>query len=97
MFLMAEVETLGQALQAGWGIKLRCARGNQRGIVKIDPCKFTAQLDMLTLVCTRGRAFPLSLLPSRMVCPNCGERSVLLTFDIPGTAVPEFVPKWYRH
>jgi hypothetical protein len=44
----------------------------------------------------RSPAFPLSLLPSRMVCPNCGERSVLLTFDIPGASVPKFVPEWYR-
>ena len=93
---MADVETLGQALQAGWGIKLRCARGNRRGIVKIDPCRYTAQLDVLTLVCTRGRSFPLSLLASRMACPNCGERPVLLTFDIPGAAVPAFVPQRYR-
>ena len=93
---MAEVETLGQALQAGCGIKLRCPRGDRRGIVKIDAGRYSASLDLLTLVCTRGRSFPLSLLASRMACPNCGERPVLLAFDIPGTAVPAFVPQRYR-
>jgi hypothetical protein len=93
---MPEVATLGQALQAGWGIKLRCPRGDRRGIVKIDACRYSAPLDLLTLVCTRGRTFPLSLLASRMACPNCGERPVLLTFEIPGAAVPAFVPQQYR-
>jgi predicted RNA-binding Zn-ribbon protein involved in translation (DUF1610 family) len=49
-----------------------------------------------TLVCTRGRAFPLSRLASRMMCPNCGERNVWLTFEVPGSAVPVFVPKVRR-
>ena len=50
-------------------------------------------LDVETLVCTRGRAFPLSRLASRMMCPSCGERNVWLTFEVPGSAVPAFVPK----
>lgn len=93
---MAEVETLGQALQAGWGIKLRCARGHHRGVVKIDECRYSAVLDVKTLVCTRGRAFPLARLASRMMCPNCGERQVWLTFEVPGSAVPAFEPKVHR-
>jgi hypothetical protein len=93
---MADVETLGQAHQAGWGIKLRCGRGDRRGIVKIDACRYSAVLDVETLVCTRGRAFPLSRLASRMMCPNCGERNVWLTFEAPGSAVPAFVPKVQR-
>ncbi len=90
---MADVETLGQAFQAGWGIKLRCARGDHRGIVRIDPCQFKAALDMQTLVCTRGRDFPLARIASRLRCPNCGDMGVQVLFDIPGQAIPTFVPQ----
>ena len=87
------IETLGDAYQASWGVRMRCARGDHRGIVKIDPCRFEAALSMETLVCTRGRRFPLSLLASRLRCPNCGESRVELLFDVPGSALPVFVPR----
>jgi hypothetical protein len=93
---MAEVETLGQAFAAKWGVKMRCNRGHHRGIVKIDECRYSAMLDMETLVCTRGRGFPLAQLQSRLMCPNCGERKVLITFDVPGSYEPVFVPKVHR-
>jgi len=32
-------------------------------------CRYRAELDMETLVWTRGRAFPLSRLESRLRCP----------------------------
>jgi len=92
---MAEVTTLGQAFAAKWGIKMRCARGHHRGIVKIDECRYSAKLDVETLVCTRGRAFPLAMLQSRLACPNCGGRQVFITFDVPGSYEPMFVPKVY--
>jgi hypothetical protein len=41
---------------------MRCGRGDYQGIVKIDRCGFEAKLDMETLVCTPGRAFPLARL-----------------------------------
>ena len=94
--LMPEVETLGQAFSAKWGIRLRCGRGARRGIVKIDECRYSVQLDVETLVCTRGRAFPLSQLATRMMCPNCGERRVFLTFDVPGSYEPAFIPQVHR-
>jgi hypothetical protein len=90
---MAVIETLGDAYAAKWGIRMRCLRGNHRGIVKIDPCKFEADLILETLVCTRGRRFPLSQLASRLQCPNCGENRVELLFDVPGSALPVFVPQ----
>jgi|SRR5471032_474061 len=90
---MAEIRTIGEAYSAGWGIRMKCARGNHRGIVKIDPCGFETALSMETLVCTRGRAFPLSHLGSRLMCPNCGERRVELLFDVPGSAIPCFIPQ----
>jgi formate dehydrogenase maturation protein FdhE len=38
---------------------------------------------MSTLVWTRGRGFPLSRLESRLRCPNCGSRDVVLLITIP--------------
>jgi hypothetical protein len=93
---MPEIETLGQALQAKWGIRMHCKRGSHRGIVKIDECRYSYSLDVESLVCTRGRAFPLSQLASRMMCPNCGERKVYLSFEIPGANVPAFIPRVHK-
>lgn len=90
---MAVIQTLGEAYQAKWGIRIRCARGNYRGIVKIEPCQFQASLSMETLVCTRGRGFPLARLASRLKCPNCGESNIDVLFDVPGSALPVFVPQ----
>ena len=90
---MAVIETLGDAYQAGWGVRMRCSRGEHRGIVKIDPCRFEAALSLETLVCTRGRAFPLARLASRLRCPNCGETNIQVLFDVPGSALPQFVPQ----
>ena len=42
-----------------------------------------AKLDMSTLVWTRGRGFPLSRLESRLRCPMCGSRDVVLLITIP--------------
>jgi hypothetical protein len=36
------------------------------------------------------------MLASRMMCPNCGERRVLLTFEVPGAGVRAFIPQVYR-
>jgi len=90
---VAVIETLGDAYQASWGVRMKCGRGGHRGIVKIDPCKFEADLSMETLVCTRGRAFPLARVASRLRCPNCGEIGVHVLFDVPGAAIPVFVPQ----
>jgi len=90
---MAVIETLGEAYSAGWGVRMKCGRGDHRGIVKIDPCRFEATLSMQTLVATRGRAFPLARLASRLRCPNCGEDRIHVLFDVPGSTVPVFVPE----
>jgi hypothetical protein len=65
------VDTLGEAWHLGWRLTARCAFGKPRrhGIVR-------AELDMRTLVMTRGPNFPLSRLESRLICPDCGSRRV---------------------
>ncbi len=35
------------------------------------------------LIWTRGLHFPLSMLPSRLRCPDCGSRSVTLLYQVP--------------
>jgi len=89
---MPEIVTLGDAYQAGWGIRVRCRRGDYTGPAKIERCSYTASLSMETLVCTRGRAFPLARLPARLRCPSCGDTNVQVAFDVPGGALPVFVP-----
>lgn len=90
---MATITTLGDAYAAGWSIRMRCLRGHLKHIVKRDPCRFEAELNLETLVCTRGRRFPLSQLASRLQCPNCGDNKLELLFDVPGSPIPVFVPQ----
>jgi hypothetical protein len=46
-------------------------------------CIFRKQLDLDTLVCTRGPNFPLSRLESRLMCPACGSHSITVVFEPP--------------
>jgi Zn finger protein HypA/HybF involved in hydrogenase expression len=46
-------------------------------------CETSAELDMKTLVWTRGELFPLDQLESRLKCPRCGSRRVTVVFEIP--------------
>lgn len=54
-----DIESLGDAFEAGMTVTMRCAWGKRDGMKSIRECTFGAPLDMLTLVCTRGRDFPL--------------------------------------
>jgi len=78
------VETLGDALDHGWRLELRCTRPSRLGTAKVGRCEYAAALDLVTLVCTRGRAFPLSQLASRMKCPRCGDIRPRILFVAPG-------------
>lgn len=77
------IETLGDAYAANWRIKVRCAWGKQDGLKHIRECVEGAELDLKTLVWTRGRAFPLGMLESRLRCPRCGSRRVRVMFEPP--------------
>ncbi len=74
------VETLGQALDLSWQLEMRCTRPSRVGTVKVGRCGYTYSLDLETLVCTRGRAFPLSRLAERLKCPRCGDTRVRVLF-----------------
>ncbi len=42
---------------------------------------------METLVWTRGRDFPLSRLESRLRCPRCGSRNVVVLYHPPRRSI----------
>ena len=85
-YVLMQVETLGEALKAGWRVHARCVGGivdNTRSTAK---CRHQAELDIQTLVWTRGRNMPLANLRERTMCPRCGNRRINLIFDPPPVA-----------
>lgn len=77
------VETIGEAWQSGWRITARCAFGKRDGMKSVRACIYSYDLDLSTLVWTRGAPFPVSDLASRLKCPRCGSRRVALIFHLP--------------
>ena len=73
--------TLGEAYDAGWRAHIKCAQGNRKGMKSIRECLERDELDLKTLMWTRGEAFPLERLESRMKCPCCWSRRVSVSFD----------------
>jgi hypothetical protein len=81
------IETVGEASQLGWTVIARCAAGKREAMKAHRECGKRSHLDMETLVWTRGAAFPLSRLESRLKCPRCGSRNVALIFDVPPVTI----------
>jgi hypothetical protein len=75
------IVTLGQAYEAGWRVNARCAHGKKRGMKQMPECYENAELDLETLVWTRGEGFPLQDLWSRLKCPHCWSRRITVLFD----------------
>lgn len=73
-------ETIGEAMDAGWEISARCAWGRREGLKSVRQCLWKHRLDIVTLVATRGRDFPLAMLSQRMRCPVCGSRRVAIAY-----------------
>jgi low affinity Fe/Cu permease len=81
-------QTLGEAWKLGWRVRARCLWGgpgthSRHKRIAIE-CDTTIELDMATLVWTRGSKFPLDQLHGRLKCPNCGERRMEVHFEVPG-------------
>jgi hypothetical protein len=81
------VETLGEAYRLGWRATASCIWSgpnpkSRHGRVRTE-CDTTAELDMKTLLWTRGANFPLKLLESRLRCPQCGKLGVTVLFAVP--------------
>lgn len=77
------VETIGEAWQLGWRITARCAWGKRDGMKSVRPCVYSYDLDLKTLIWTRGGPFPISDLAARLKCPSYGSRRVALIFHMP--------------
>ena len=80
-----QIETLGDALNHGVTALMACAHGTRDGMRSVAECKYRKALDMETLVCTRGRDFPMARLAERLRCPRCGSRRVRLMWQFPST------------
>jgi hypothetical protein len=83
--------TLGEARKLGWRVRVRCyvrgvnpKAGHRNSIVL---CDTTAELDMKTLVWTRGEHMPLDDLRERMKCPSRGSRQVTVWFEVPNQPI----------
>jgi hypothetical protein len=77
------VATIGEALDVGWRVHVRCAWGKRDAMKSIRECIKGYELDLETLVWTRGRDFPLGMLEGRLKCPRCGSRRVRVAFTPP--------------
>jgi hypothetical protein len=82
-----QIETLGEAFDAGWTITVRCIHGRTDGPSSRSSreCMYRRAIDLETLVLTRGRAFPLASLDARLRCPKCGNRRMAVLFEPPAT------------
>ena len=78
---MVMVETLGEALNHGWRVHMRCLDNGMEGLKHKTECALRMTLDLATLVATRGRGFPIALLSERLRCPSCGCRRVSVMFE----------------
>jgi hypothetical protein len=81
-----QIETLGEALNHDMSAIMQCAYGTREGLKTIPECLFRKALEMETLVCTRGRDFPIARLAECLRCPRCGSRKVRLFWDVPSLA-----------
>jgi hypothetical protein len=74
---------LGVARSLGWRVHMRCNDGYRLETRSMRKCVYRKQLDLETLVATRGPNFPLSRLESHLMCPACGNRRVTVVFEPP--------------
>lgn len=70
-------------MEPGWRINMRCLDDGREGLKHKRECGFRTALDMQTLVCTRGRDFPIARIAERLRCPRCGSREVAVMFSAP--------------
>lgn len=77
------IESLGEAFSHGWRIHMRCLDNGREGLKHKRECGYRKELDLETLVATRGRDFPIARLAERLRCPRCGCRRVGVMFGPP--------------
>ena len=71
---------IGEAHSLGWRVVARCAYSRTDGPSSKSSleCIYRKELDMETLVWTRGRTFLVSRLENRLRCPQCGLRQIVV-------------------
>jgi hypothetical protein len=82
-----EIENLGDVWEAGDRFYARCEKPRREGLKSVRPCSNQYELDVRTMLWTRGRAFPVSMLSSRMRCLKCGAREVSVRLSLPGSVL----------
>jgi len=68
LYVPMPVETLKDALSAGWRVHARCIDGKVGNTRSTAKCHYRAELDLETLVWTRGPHMSLAGLNDRMMC-----------------------------
>jgi len=64
---------------------VRCLYDGREGMKHKPACGYRKDLDLETLVCTRGRAFPIARIADRLRCPRCGCKDMTVMFSAPKT------------
>lgn len=89
------VETLLEAYVAGWRIRARCLGVDRRTPKSTRDCAKSIDLDLGTLLWTRGGPLPLSDLQGKLRCPWCGSRRMIVSYQ-PPQHVNEVSPRLRR-
>jgi hypothetical protein len=76
------VETLGDAWNLGWRVTMRCTWGKR--VKSRRECKFRRELDG-NFGLHADRNFPLDLVASRLMCPQCRSNRVAVMLLPPST------------
>ena len=82
-----QIENLADVWEAGGRLYARCEKPRHEGLKSVRACGNQYELDMRTMLWTRGGAFPISMLSSRMRCPICGTRQVSVRLSLPGSVL----------
>jgi hypothetical protein len=70
------IMTLGQAADRDLTLRLYCRGGAGQAMKRHRPCIAAYEIDIETLIWTRGREYPLKALHRIMKCPACNSRLI---------------------
>jgi hypothetical protein len=77
------ISTIGEAHDLGWKIRVYCREWKGHAMKKHRGCIAQIDIDLPTLVWTRGRDWPISDIGTRMKCIRCGGRLVSVALEPP--------------